>query len=142
MTFDIKVDGQLQFDAFLHCLLQGGDLLSCKLVPGGNKTSKARFNWISFYIVPVIFHTSHYTVCQSHLYTRSLLSSISFRFSAVYLLRYFPGLYLSVRYLILGTSNLHAVLGQNSVYLTQHNQTVIEKVLFEHVCKWVNLGFV
>lgn len=34
MTFDIKVDGELQSDTFLHCFLQGGDLLSNKLVPG------------------------------------------------------------------------------------------------------------
>ncbi len=34
MTFDIKVDGELQFDAFLHCLHQSWDLLSGKLVPG------------------------------------------------------------------------------------------------------------
>lgn len=34
MTFDIKVDGELQFDAFLHCLLQGWDLLPSKLLPG------------------------------------------------------------------------------------------------------------
>jgi hypothetical protein len=35
VTFDIKVDGELQFDAFLHSLLQSGDLLSLELVTVG-----------------------------------------------------------------------------------------------------------
>lgn len=34
MTFDIKVDGELQSDALLHGLLQSRDLLSSKFVPG------------------------------------------------------------------------------------------------------------
>lgn len=34
MTFDIKVDDELQSDTFLHGLLQSWDLLSGKLVPG------------------------------------------------------------------------------------------------------------
>lgn len=38
VAFDIKVDGELQFDAFLHCLLQGWDLLSSKSVPGDERT--------------------------------------------------------------------------------------------------------
>jgi len=41
MTFDIKVDCEVQFDAFLHRFLQSWDPLSCKLVPGdeGNEQS-------------------------------------------------------------------------------------------------------
>lgn len=37
MTFDIKVDGELQPDAFLHRLLQSRDLLSGKLVPADKR---------------------------------------------------------------------------------------------------------
>lgn len=33
LTFDIKEDGQLVSDAFLHCLLQSWDLLSTELLP-------------------------------------------------------------------------------------------------------------
>lgn len=33
LTSDINEDGQLVFDAFLHCLLQSWDLLSNELVP-------------------------------------------------------------------------------------------------------------
>lgn len=33
MTFDVKVDGELQSDALLHCLLQSWDLLPGELVP-------------------------------------------------------------------------------------------------------------
>lgn len=42
MTFDIKVDAELQPDAFIHSLLQSWDLLSSKLVPG-DQQNKARF---------------------------------------------------------------------------------------------------
>lgn len=38
MTFDIKVYGELQSDAFLHCLLQSWDLLPGKLLPGNTRT--------------------------------------------------------------------------------------------------------
>lgn len=38
MTFDIKVDGELQFDAFFHGLLQGRDLLSGKFLPDDERT--------------------------------------------------------------------------------------------------------
>lgn len=34
MTFDIKIDGELQLDTFLHRLVKSWDLLSSKLVPG------------------------------------------------------------------------------------------------------------
>lgn len=33
MTFDVKINGELQSDAFLHCLLQSWDLLPSKLLP-------------------------------------------------------------------------------------------------------------
>lgn len=33
VAFNIKVDGELEFDAFLHCLLQRWDLLPSKCVP-------------------------------------------------------------------------------------------------------------
>lgn len=41
VTFDIKEDGQLVFDAFLHCLLQSWDLLSNELVPGDNQSDNS-----------------------------------------------------------------------------------------------------
>lgn len=37
VTFDIKVDGELQSDTFLHSLLQSWDFLSGKFVPVEDK---------------------------------------------------------------------------------------------------------
>lgn len=42
LTFDIKEDGQLVSDAFLHCLLQRRDLLYTELVPGDGR-NRSRF---------------------------------------------------------------------------------------------------
>lgn len=37
LTFDVKEDGQLVSDTFLHCLLQSRDLLSTELVPADER---------------------------------------------------------------------------------------------------------
>lgn len=68
MTFDIKEDGQLVSDTFVHCLLQSRDLLSTELVPVDDRqVFNVTPKWLLFHMV--FRYREHTSACgeEQHL---------------------------------------------------------------------------
>ena len=63
MTFDIKVDGELEFDTLFHCFFKSGDPLSSKFIPEIKMTVHESLTAFS----TCFFSTGQETVRQSVL---------------------------------------------------------------------------